>query len=134
MHTGPLRYDVFARNTVALFTIVFSTTKRGDGLSRRLIQRILMLPNDECDFLFNFQWGKTMRDCADHLMTVEYDTSCMATCPIRAIEQCIAAGTALGWYMTEGYLFLKISQRPNTGTPIRGAPISAPDMTEALNI
>ena len=68
-------YDrvVFARD-IALFTVVaFNTFKRGDRLSRTLIQRILRLPN-ECGFLFNFQWGETMRDGADHLMTVEYDT------------------------------------------------------------
>ena len=125
---------VFARN-IALFTVAFSTLKRGDGLSRTLKQRILRLPN-ECDFLFNFQWGKTMRDGADHLMTVEYDTKRMTTCPIRAVEQYIAVGTALGWNMTRGYLFPRISRRPNTGAPIRGkTPISAPYyMTKALKV
>ena len=57
-----------------------------------------------------------MRDGADHLMTVEYDTKRMTTYPIRAVEQYIAVGTALGWNMTQGYLFfLRISRRPNTG-------------------
>ena len=98
-------YDrvVFARD-IALFTVAFNTLKRGDGLRRTLIQRILRLPN-ECGFLFNFQWGKTMRDGADHLMTVEQDTKPMTTCPIRAVEQYIAVGTALGWNMTQGYLW-----------------------------
>ena len=37
--------------------------------------------------------------------------------------------------MTQGYLFPRISRRPNTGTPIRGeTPISAPDMTKALKV
>ena len=113
-------YDriVLARD-IALFTVAFSTLKRGDGLSRARIQRILRLPN-ECGFLLNFQWGKMMRDGADHLMTVEYDIKRMTTCPIRAIEQYIAVGTALGWNMTQGYLFPRISRRPNTGAPIRG--------------
>ena len=76
-----------------------------------------------------------MRDGADHLMTVEYGTKRMTTCPIRAVEQYIAVGTALGWNMTQGYLFPRISRRPNTGAPIRGkAPISAPDMTKALKV
>ena len=101
-------YDraVLARD-IALFTVAFSALKRGDGLSRTLIQRILRLPN-ECGFLFNFQWGKTMRDGADHLMTAEYDTKRTTTCPIRADEQYIAVGTALG-NMTQGYLFPRIS-------------------------
>ena len=84
--------------------VAFSTTKRGDGLSRTLLERILRLPNG-CGFLFNFQWGKTMRDGADYLMTVEYDTKRMTTCPV---EQYIAEGTALGWNMTKGYLFSRI--------------------------
>ena len=119
---------------IALFTVAFITLKMGDGLSRTLIQRILRLPN-ECGFLFNFQWGKTMRDGADHLMTVEYDTKRMTTCPIRAVKQYIAVGTALGWNMTQGYLFQRISRRPNTVAPIRGkTPISAPDITKALKV
>ena len=128
-------YDrvVFARN-IALSTVAYNTLKRGDGLSRTLTQRILRLPN-ESGFLFNFPWGKTMRDGADHLMTVEYDTKRMTTCPIRVVEQYIAVGTALGWNMTQGYLFPRISRRPNTGAPIRGeTPISAPDITKALKV
>ena len=128
-------YDrvVFARN-IALFTVAYNTLQRGDGLSRTPTQRILRLPN-ECDFLFNFQLGKTMRNGADHLVTVEYDTKRMTTCPIRAVEQYITPGTALGWNMTQGYLFPRISRRPNTGAPIRGkTPISAPDMIKALKI
>ena len=56
-----------------------------------------------------------MRDGADHLMTVEYDTKRMTTCSIRAVEQYIAVGTALGWNMTQGYLFPRISRWSNTG-------------------
>ena len=80
---------------IVLFTVAFSTLKRGDGLSHILIQRILRLLN-ECGFLISFQWGETMRDATDHLMTVEYDTKRMTTCPVRVVEQYIAVGTALG--------------------------------------
>ena len=53
-------YDrIVLSRDMALFTVAFSTTKRGDGLSRTLIQRILRLLN-KCGFLFNFQWGKTI--------------------------------------------------------------------------
>ena len=123
----------FARD-IALITVAFNTLKRGDGLSRTLTQRILRLPNER-GFLFNFQGGKMMRDGADHLMTIEYDTKRMTTRPMSAVEQYIAVGTALGWNMTQGYLFPGISRRPNTGAPIRGkTPISAPDMTKALKL
>ena len=56
-------------------------------------------------------------------MTVEYDTKRMTTCPVRVVGQYIATWTALGWNMTQGYLF------PRSKTPI-----SAPDMTKVLNV
>ena len=61
-----------------------------------------------------------MRDEANRLMTVEYNTKRMTTCCVRAVEQCIAVEAALGWNMTQGYLYAWFSRRPNTGTPIRG--------------
>ena len=62
-----------------------------------------------------------MQDGADHRMTVEYDTKRMTTsCPVRAVEEYIAVGTALGWNSTEGYLFPRVFRRPNTGKPFRG--------------
>ena len=75
------------------------------------------------------------RDGVDHLMTVDYYTKRMTTCPVGVVEQYIAVGTALGWNMTQGYLFPRISRRRNTGTPIRGkTPMSAPDMTKAPKV
>ena len=64
----PFERAVLARD-IALFTMVFNTTKRGDELTRTLIQRILRLPNHS-GLLFNLQWGKTMRCGADHLISV----------------------------------------------------------------
>ena len=80
---------------LALFTVAFKTTKRGDELSRTLIQGILRLPNLN-GFLFNFQWSKTMRDGADRLISVAYNYECLATCPVTAVEQLIAVGSAIG--------------------------------------
>lgn len=118
---GPMRLqlqfttDAFERaelaRDIALFTVAFSTTKRGDELTRTRIQRILRLPN-RCGLLFNFHWGKTMRNGADHLLTVGYDNSCLSTCPVLAVEQFVAEGSAIGWDMTKGYLFPTISAAP----------------------
>ena len=67
-----------------------------------------------------------MRDGADHHMTVEYDILCMVTCPIRGVCARLKHDGSVP--------FLKIFQRPNTGTPIRGmTPISAPDIPKALH-
>ena len=103
---------VLARNR-DLFTVAFGTRERRHGLSFTRIQRLLRLPN-EYGFLFDFQWGKTMWDGADHLMAVEYSTNWMATCGMRAFEQYIGVGTALGWNITEEYIFLRTAEHGNT--------------------
>ena len=129
--SDPYTRVVLARD-LALFTVAFETTKRGDELSRTLIQRILRLPNLS-GFPYNFQWGKTMRDGADHLISIAYNHDCLATCPVTAVEQLVAIGSAIGWDMTRGYLFPSIYRDAERGAPIRGkAPMSAAEMTHAL--
>ena len=127
---------VYPRNActgdLALFTVAFETTKRGDELSRTLIQHILRLPNLS-GFLLNFQWGKTMKDGADHLILAAYNHECLATCPVTAVEQLIVVGSAIGWDIIRGYLFPSISRDAEGGAPIRGkVPTSAAEMTHAL--
>ena len=90
--SDPYTRVVFARDP-ALFTVAFEATKRGDELNRTLIQRILRLPFLS-GFLYNFQWGKTMRDGADHLISVAYNHEYLAACPVTAVEQLITAGSA----------------------------------------
>ena len=80
---------------IALYPVAFHTTKRGDELSRTLIHRILHLPN-ESEFLFNFHWGNTMRDGADHLLAITYYNQWLATCLVRTVEQRMQIGTAAG--------------------------------------
>ena len=92
--SDPYTRVVLAGN-LALFTMAFATTKRGDELSSTLIQHIIRPPNLS-GFLFNFQWGKTMRDGADHLISVAYNYEYLATCPVTAVEQLFAVGSVRG--------------------------------------
>ena len=78
MHIHPYTCVGFARD-LAIFNVAFETTKRGDERRRALIQRILRLLNLS-EFFFNLQWGKTIRDAADHLISVAYNHKCLATC------------------------------------------------------
>ena len=71
--------------------MAFSTTKRGAELTATLIQRIVRLPNTS-GLMFNFQYGKTQRDGADHILTVPYDEEYVAVCPARAVTQLIDIG------------------------------------------
>ena len=116
---------------IAFFTVAFSTTKRGAELTATLIQRILRLPN-KSGLMFNFQYGKTQRDGADHILTVPYDEEYVAVCPVRAVTQLVDIGKGVGWDMTGGCLFSEISCGRD-GRPIRGSlPISAAKMSTAL--
>ena len=116
---------------IAFFTVAFSTTKRGAELTASLIQRILRLPN-KSGLMFNFQYGKTQRDGADHILTVPYDEENVAVCPVRAVTQLIDIGKGVGWDMTGGYLFSEISCGRDDKA-IRGSlPISAAKMSAAL--
>ena len=118
---------------IAPLTVAFRTKRKGDELSRTLIQRILRLPN-KCGLLFNFRWGQTLRSRADHILTMPYvQQQCSATCPLCAVEQFVAMGTASGWEMSKEYLFPTISPGKSGGLPSRvSRPISAPEMTTAL--
>ena len=74
-----------------------------------------------------------MRDGADHLISVAYNHECLATCPVTAVEQLISVGLAMGWDMTRGYLFPRISRDAEGRAPIRvKAPMSAAEITHAL--
>ena len=132
--SDPYNRVVLARD-LTLFTGACETTTRGDELSRTLIQRISRLPNLS-GFLFNFQWGKIMRDGVDHLIiSVVYNHECMATCPATAVEQLIAVGSAMGWGMIRGYIFSSISRDAEGGaTFCDKALMSAAEMTHALKI
>lgn len=67
---------------MVLYSVGFNATKRGD---EPLIQCILRLSN-ESKLAFTFQWGKTTRDRAGHLLTVTYDIHSLAICSVWAIE------------------------------------------------
>ena len=92
---------------IAVFTVVFRTTKRGAELTATLIQRILRLPN-KSGLMFNFQYGKTQRDEADHILTVPYDEEYLAICPVRAVTQLIYISIrVLDGTWQEGTCFLR---------------------------
>ena len=127
--TSTLNTLLLARN-IALFTVAFSTTTRGDELTWTLMQRILRLPN-RSGLMFTFQWGKTLRDGSDHLITGPYGEECVATCPVRTVEQLVEVGRYAGRDMSKGCLFQTITRRGET--LVRGSePISAKQMTAIL--
>ena len=77
--------------------------------------------------------GQDLEGWADHLISVAYNHEYLATCPVTAVEQFVAIGSAIAWDMTRGYLFPNISRDAEGGAPIRGkAPMSAAEITYVL--
>lgn len=131
--SSPYERVILARD-IAFFTVAFSTTKRGAELTHTLVQRILRLPN-QSGLMFNFQWGKTQRDGADHILTIPYDLKVIEICPIRAIEQLVAVATCVGWDMTKGYLFPSISEKKGIQNPVREkTAVITQSMSSALKV
>lgn len=51
--------------------------------------------------MLNFQWGKTLRDGADHLLTVQNSDEHIVTCPMKAVGEFVRVGTHVEWNMTK---------------------------------
>ena len=74
-----------------------------------------------------------MRDVTDHSISVAYNHTCLATCPVTLVEQLIAVRSVMGWDMTRGYLLPRISRDADGGAPNRGkSPMMAAEITHAL--
>ena len=116
---------------IAFFTVAFSTTKRGAELTATLIQRILRLPN-KSGLMFNFQYGKTQRDGADHILTVPYDEEYFHVSPSPQIvwDQTVASPPAVG--VSTSPLLRRPSFGPNWY--LRRALYSIPYFTDELNV
>ena len=128
----PMRTQLqITTSDVGRITLARDITKRGAELTATLIQRILRLPN-KSGLMFSFQYGKTQRDGADHILIVPYDEEYVAICPVRAVTQLIDIDNGVGWDMAGGYLFSEISCGRN-GKALRGSLlISAAKMSAAL--
>lgn len=98
----------------------------GAELAATLIEGILKLTN-RSDIMFDFQWGKTQRCGADHLLTIPYD-DVRVRLPIRV--QLVAVGSRVGWDMTICSWTFSLGA---TGEPRRGSmPVTTEKMSAAL--
>lgn len=107
------RVDLNSEGHRLFFTVAFSATERGGELTKTLVQRVLRLSNHS-GLMFNFQWGETRRDGADHVLTIPYDEK-----EIRAVEHLVAVGYGAGWDMTKVFLFLSMNQEKGANNRVR---------------
>ena len=88
---------------VALLLVTFWGTQRSGQMAALHASNALRLPRDQ-GILFNFCWGKTLRDGGKNIFGVPAHPSQPALCPLRALDTYVKAARSLGWDMT-GYLF-----------------------------
>lgn len=96
----------FARDA-AFFKTLFFNGDRANDLNAVKIQEILRFPQDD-SLLFNYVWGKTLRDESSNLFGVRRHQN-PSLCPVKAIETYMTVCSELGLDLSQGFLF-----RPTT--------------------
>jgi len=81
---------------IAIITTGFFSSVRGKQLGKTRLSNILRLPNG-AGLLFNFCWGKTLRDGSTHVFGVASRPNSRNMCPMRCINDYVAAARRIGW-------------------------------------
>jgi hypothetical protein len=88
----------------AMFTLGAKSLKRGAELGTTRTGPILRFP-DNSGFLFNYVWGKTLRDGSKHVFGVKR-TEDPLLCPVTMIEEYVQGALSLGVDLTLPNCFL----------------------------
>ncbi len=103
----------------------FYALKRPTELGATRVEGIIRFP-DNSGFLFNYQWGKTLRSGDEHVFGIRRLGE-KSKCPISALEDYGKAAKMLGVDLSHGFLF-----RPVRSGVIENAPISRKQMNTDL--
>ena len=108
---------------IAIFSLAFCTSKRGDGISKLVAKNVMRIPN-KGGMVFNFTWGKSLREGKGHMFGVECVCGfleekgfCASCCTDEYVEE----AEKLGWDFEEGYLFLDTKNGVRTPGPVKPA-------------
>ena len=99
---SPTQRFILARDQ-AYFKAVFFSGDRPADMGQVLVPENLRFPNND-GFLFNHVWGKTLRDGSSNMFGIKRNPQ-SSICPVRGIEQYMAAAEQLGVTLRNGYLF-----------------------------
>jgi hypothetical protein len=101
----------------AMFALGAKSLKRGRELGTTRTSAVIRFPDDS-GLLFNYVWGKTLRDGAAHVFGVKRAADTLI-CPVAAIEDYISGARSMGIELTRPGCFLF--------PPWRGVGVTSPD-------
>ena len=108
---------------IAIFSLAFCTSKRGDDISKLVAKNVMRIPN-KGGMVFNFTWGKSLREGKGHMFGVECVCGfleekgfCASCCTDEYVEE----AEKLGWDFEEGYLFSDTKNGVRTPGPVKPA-------------
>ena len=91
----------------------FRTLTRATQLGHTLAQTVVWLPNKE-GLVFNYSWGKTLRDGTSHVFAVKRDTDEPALCLVAAIEDYVGAALEANWLTPK--MLLDVTNAPKAAS------------------
>ena len=122
-----------ARRELAWFLLAWHSTIRNGQIGATFVHSVIRTSDGR--LLFNWTWGKTVRDRARGPVPVEPYLPEPALCPVAAIKNWVAAARGAGWAMTGGYLFPPICRPRASASPL--APLAmvpgVPGDAEVMN-
>lgn len=122
-----------ARRELAWYLLAWHSSIRNGQIASTFLATVIRTPDGR--LLFNWTWGKTVRDAARGPVPVTPWPHDVSLCPVVAILNWVAAARAAGWAMTGGYLFPPL-RRPRK-SDARDAPVTMipgqPGDPEAMN-
>ena len=123
-----------ARRELAWYLLAWHSSIRNGQIGGTFIHSVIRTSDGR--LLFNWTWGKTVRDRARGPVAVSPYTADSALCPVKAIHNWVAAARAGGWAMTGGYLF-PVIRKPRASEALQ-APLrmleGQPGDAEAMNL
>jgi hypothetical protein len=92
---------------IAIFSLAFCTSKRGDDISKIVAKNVMRIPN-KGGLVFNFTWGKTLRGGKSYMFGVECVCGFLEEkgfCASCCVDTYVTEAEASGWDFDKGYLF-----------------------------
>ena len=104
----------------AIFALGLRSLKRGEELMRTRTSSILAFP-DGSGLIFNYTWGKTLRDGSSHSFGVVRDTVCPESCAVAHLIAYVQGALSLGVDLS----------LPGPGAPLFRPWLGSPEATTA---
>ena len=111
---------------IAIFSLAFCTSKRGDDLVKIVANNVMRIPN-KGGLVFNFTWGKTLRNGKGHMFGLECTCQFLEEkgfCASCEVDNYVKEAEDLGWDFNKGYLFSENNHGTKNAGPMKAAKLT----------